>query len=80
MFRGSDERQYCSPGIDLPVCCFSKSKYFKEYHTSKDNFNVVTQKGLDDSLKVMTDIVDAFELGLYPKVTTLNEPKIGKRE
>ena len=80
LFRGSDERQYCSPGIDLPVCCFSKSKYFKEYHTSKDNFNVVTQKGLDDSLKVMTDIVDAFELGLYPKVTTLCEPNLGKRD
>lgn len=79
LFRGSDERQYCSPGINLPVCCFSKSKYYKEYHTSKDNFKVVTQKGLDDSLKVMTDIVDAFELGLYPKSINLCEPNLGKR-
>jgi aminopeptidase-like protein len=79
LYRGSDERQYCSPGIDLPVCCFSKSKYYKEYHTSRDNFDVVTQKGLEDSLKVMTDIVDAFEIGLYPRCTTLCEPNLGKR-
>ncbi len=80
LFRGSDERQYCSPGIDLPVCSFSKSyKYFKEYHTNKDNFNVVTQKGLQDSLNILTNIIDAFELGLYPKSKTLCEPNLGKR-
>ena len=45
MERGSDERQYCSPGIDLPVCAFSRSKSYKEYHTNKDDFKVVTQKG-----------------------------------
>ena len=42
--RGSDERQYCSPLINLPVCSFSKSKDYPEYHTNMDNFNVVTEK------------------------------------
>ena len=52
--RGSDERQYCAPGIDLPVCCFSRSRgEYPEYHTHKDNFNVVTQKGLEGSFNVV---------------------------
>ena len=75
----SDERQYCSPGINLPVCAFSKSKEYPEYHTDKDDFKVVTQKGLDDSLGVMKAIIDAFELGIYPKSSFFCEPHLGKR-
>ena len=78
--RGSDERQYCAPGIDLPVCCFSRSRSeYPEYHTHKDNFNVVTQKGLEGSFKVVKKIIDAIELELYPKTTVLGEPNLGKR-
>ena len=80
--RGSDERQYCSPGIELPVCGFCKSKYGKypEYHTDKDNFDVVTQKGLEDSFKVMKNIIDAFEVGIFPKTLVLGEPQLSKRK
>ncbi len=79
--RGSDERQYNSPGINLPLCGFSRSKFgdFKEYHTSLDNLNLVTEKGLKDSFYVMKNIIDAFEIGLYPVATNFCEPQLGKR-
>lgn len=77
--RGSDERQYCYPGVDLPVCSYSRSKEYPEYHTDKDNFKVVTQKGLEGSFDVMKNIIDGFELGLYPKNTVTCEPQLGKR-
>ena len=77
--RGSDERQYCAPGIELPLCGFSRSKDYPEYHTNKDDFKVVTQKGLQDSFIVMKSIIDAFELGLYPQTKVFCEPNLGKR-
>ena len=80
--RGADERQYCAPGIDLPVCGFCRSKYgtYPEYHTDADNFNVLTKKGLIGSFQTMKDIIDSFEQGIYPKVKTLGEPNLGKRD
>ena len=77
--RGSDERQYCAPGIDLPLCSFSRSKRYPEYHTNKDNFDLVTQKGLMDSFAVIKKIIDALELGIYPKTLVLAEPNLGKK-
>ena len=80
--RGSDERQYCSPGIRLPICTFSRSKFaeYPEYHTSADNLDLVCDKGLEGSLQVLKNIIDAFELGLYPKLVTKCEPQLGKRD
>jgi aminopeptidase-like protein len=79
--RGSDERQYCAPGVDLPFCGFCRTKYgeFPEYHTSADNFDVVTAEGLEGSFSVMTSIIDAFEIGLLPQVNIKCEPQLGKR-
>ena len=73
--RGSDERQYCSVGVDLPVVGFCKSRYgsYSEYHTSLDNFQIVTEKGLNDSLQVLINIVDTFETGYLPKAKFLCE-------
>jgi len=78
--RGSDERQYCAPGIDLPLCGFSRTRYSKypEYHTSADNFDVVTAEGLDGSFDVMKSIIDAFEMKLFPKINVKCEPQLGK--
>tara|TARA_Y100001970_G_C14048712_1_gene757734 strand:- start:164 stop:1048 length:885 start_codon:yes stop_codon:yes gene_type:complete len=77
--RGSDERQYCAPGVELPVCSFSRSKDYPEYHTDKDDFKIVTEKGLEGSFNVMKNIIDAFETGIYPRNVYLCEPNMGKR-
>ena len=79
--RGSDERQYCSPGIDLPLCTFCRSKFgeYDEYHTSLDNFNLVNKEGLQGSFNVITTIIDSFECGIFPKSTEFCEPQLGKR-
>lgn len=81
--RSSDERQYCSPGVELPVCSFSRSKAgsktFPEYHTSLDNFSLVNQKGLEGSFEIFKKIIDVFELKPFPKAKTMCEPFLTKR-
>tara|TARA_B100000886_G_scaffold335824_1_gene293561 strand:+ start:65680 stop:67020 length:1341 start_codon:yes stop_codon:yes gene_type:complete len=80
--RGSDERQYCSPKINLPLCTFCRSKFgeYPEYHTSADLPNtVVTDKGLNDSFQILKNIIDAFEFGIYPLPLINCEPQLSKR-
>tara|TARA_A100001388_G_C28762040_1_gene498392 strand:+ start:297 stop:1601 length:1305 start_codon:yes stop_codon:yes gene_type:complete len=79
--RGSDERQYCSPNINLPICTFSRTKFgeYPEYHTSADNLNIVSQEGLEGSFEVFKNIIDAIETTLYPKAKIPCEPQLGKR-
>lgn len=79
--RGSDERQYCWPRIDLPVCSVTKTKYgeFKEYHTSLDNLEFVTPKGLEDSLKLYINMVETLENNYKYKTKVLGEPFMRKR-
>ena len=79
--RGSDERQYCSPGIDLPIATFCKTRFgdYPEYHTSDDNLNIVSEKGLEESFNVIKDIVDALEIGVKPVSEIYCEPNLGKR-
>ena len=79
--RGSDERQYCSPNIDLPISSLMRTKYgkYREYHTSEDKIgNVVTQKGLSDSLKLYKKILNKIEKTNYPISEKNCEPFLTK--
>lgn len=79
--RGSDERQYNAPGVDLPVCDFCRSKYaeYPEYHTSADDMSLISPKGLEGSYRMMQRVLNALEYNRYYQVTCLCEPQLGKR-
>ena len=79
--RGSDERQYNAPGIELPVVCFCRSKFgmFPEYHTSADNMDFVSPEGFQGGYDVMTKVINALEYNYHYRVNVLGEPQLGKR-
>ncbi len=80
--RGSDERQYCSPGIDLPVCSVMRSKYetYPEYHTSLDKIGtVISNKGLNNSLNLYKKIINEIEESVFPTTSNFCEPKLSKK-
>lgn len=79
--RGSDERQYNAPGIELPVVGFCRSKYgeYPEYHTSADDLGLISPAGFQGAYDVMTRWIRAMEINKKYKVTVLGEPQLGKR-
>ena len=79
--RGSDERQYQAPGVDIPLVCFCRSKYhiFPEYHTSGDNLDIISPDGLGGSLDVLLQCIEALENNRKYKIKCLCEPQFGRR-
>jgi len=79
--RGSDERQYNSPGIDLKISSIFRTKYgeYPEYHTSLDNFKLVTIKGCTGGFNVAKKSIEILLERIYPKFKVMCEPQMGKR-
>jgi aminopeptidase-like protein len=79
---GYDERQYCSPGFDLPVGCFTRTPNgrFPEYHTSADDVDFVRPEALADSLAKCLAVVEILERdGAYRNTMPFCEPQLGRR-
>ena len=79
---GYDERQYCSPGFNLPVGCLMRGVWghFPEYHTSADNLDFVQPSRLSESLEVCNEIVDVLETNYrYQSNNPYCEPQLGRR-
>jgi aminopeptidase-like protein len=79
---GYDERQYCSPGFDLPVGCLNRTQHgkFPEYHTSADNLSFVTPEALAGTLQFCLDLCRVLENNLaYMNLNPKCEPQLGRR-
>jgi aminopeptidase-like protein len=79
---GYDERQYCSPGFNLPVGCLMRSVWgtFPEYHTSADNLEFIRPEQLAESLKVCASMVEVMEGNRrFRNLCPFGEPQLGRR-
>lgn len=79
---GYDERQFCSPGFDLPIGCLTRTPHgeYPQYHTSGDNLDLVQPKALAESLEALIRFVDILEGDrVYRNIQPHGEPMLGRR-
>lgn len=79
---GYDERQYCSPGFDLPVGCLMRSPHgsFPQYHTSADDLDFVRPEYLEQSLQCYLEVLHVLERNrVYVSTNPKCEPQLGRR-
>ncbi len=79
---GYDERQFCSPGFDLPVGNLGRTPYgqFPEYHSSADNLDFINADNLQTSLQLFSRIIDTLEQNrTYRNLQPFGEPQLGRR-
>ncbi len=79
--RGSDERQYNSPGVDLPIASIFRTRYgdYPEYHTSLDNFDLVSVKGISGGFNIAKYAIINLQNKIIPSAKIYCEPQLGKR-
>jgi aminopeptidase-like protein len=79
---GGDERQFCSPGFDLPVGCLMRTPHgdFEGYHTSADSLERIRPESLGESVRALLDIVDVLETNrTCVNLSPYGEPQLGRR-
>jgi len=79
---GGDERQFCSPGFDLPVGALTRTPHghFPEYHSSADDLDLIDAASLGDSLAAALEILDVLERDrVYRSRNPYGEPQLGRR-
>lgn len=79
---GSDERQYCSPGFNLPMICLTRTMYgeYPQYHTSLDNKSIMDFEALEDYINLILEAVELVENDrFYINTMPFGEPQLGKR-
>jgi aminopeptidase-like protein len=79
---GGDERQFCSPGFDLPVGCLMRTPHgeFPGYHTSADGLERIRPDSLADSVRACLDMVEVLETNrTCVNLSPYGEPQLGRR-
>lgn len=79
---GGDERQFCSPGFDLPVGCLMRTPHggFAGYHTSADSLDRIRPESLGEAVQVALEVIEVLETNrTFMNLSPYGEPQLGRR-